>query len=125
MSDQRIAALEYARKNKKNFLNSLNEVLKIPSVSTDPAHLPDMQNAANWAASQLRDLGMQKVEIHPTARHPVVYAEWLGVKGAPTVLIYGHYDVQPADPLDLWQTGPFEPTVRGESLYARGASDMK
>ncbi|MBU4225947.1 MAG: dipeptidase [Chloroflexi bacterium] len=125
MSDQRIAALDYARKNKEHFLNSLNEVLKIPSVSTDPAHLPDMQNAANWVASQLRNLGMQKVEIYPTARHPVVYAEWLGVKGAPTVLIYGHYDVQPADPLGLWQTGPFEPSVRGESLYARGASDMK
>lgn len=125
MSDQRQAALEYARKNKEYFLNSLNEVLKIPSVSTAPAHLPDMQDAANWVASQLRNLGMQKVEIYPTARHPVVYAEWLGVKGAPTVLIYGHYDVQPADPLDQWQTGPFEPSVRGESLYARGASDMK
>lgn len=125
MSDQRKEALDYARKNKEHFLNSLNEVLKIPSVSTDPAHLPDMQNAANWVASQLRDLGMQKVKIYPTARHPVVYAEWPGVKGAPTVLIYGHYDVQPADPLDLWQTGPFEPTVRGESLHARGASDMK
>ncbi|MBU2610136.1 MAG: dipeptidase [Chloroflexi bacterium] len=125
MSDQRQAALDYARKNKEHFLNSLNEVLKIPSVSTDSAHLPDMQNAANWVASQLRDLGMQKVEIYPTARHPVVYAEWLGAQGAPTVLIYGHYDVQPADPLDLWQSGPFEPTVRGENLYARGASDMK
>jgi acetylornithine deacetylase/succinyl-diaminopimelate desuccinylase-like protein len=125
MSDQRTAALEYARKNKEQFLKSLNAILSIPSVSTDPAHLPDMQQAADWVAAQLRDLGMQKVEIFPTARHPLVYAEWLGAQGAPTVLIYGHYDVQPADPLDQWQTGPFEPTVRGESLYARGASDMK
>jgi acetylornithine deacetylase/succinyl-diaminopimelate desuccinylase-like protein len=125
MSDQRTVALEYARKNKEQFLKSLNAILSIPSVSTDPAHLPDMQQAADWVAAQLRDLGMQKVEIFPTARHPLVYAEWLGAQGAPTVLIYGHYDVQPADPLDQWQTGPFEPAVRGESLYARGASDMK
>jgi acetylornithine deacetylase/succinyl-diaminopimelate desuccinylase-like protein len=125
MPDQRIAALEYVRKNKEQSLKLLETFLSIPSISTEPANQPDMQRAAYWVAAQLSGLGMQNVEIFPTARHPVVYAEWLGAKGAPTVLIYGHYDVQPADPLDRWQTGPFEPTVRGESLYARGASDMK
>ena len=132
MPDQRIAALEYVRKNKEQSLKLLETFLSIPSISTEPANQPDMQRAAYWVAAQLSGLGMQNVEIFPTARHPVVYAEWLGAHprtagagGAPTVLIYGHYDVQPADPLDRWQTGPFEPTVRGESLYARGASDMK
>lgn len=125
MSDQRIAALEYVRQNKEQSLKLLETFLSIPSISTEPANQPDMQRAAYWVAAQLSGLGMQNVEIFPTARHPVVYAEWLGAKGTPTVLIYGHYDVQPADPLDRWQTGPFEPTVRGESLYARGASDMK
>ncbi|MCJ7585883.1 MAG: dipeptidase [Anaerolineales bacterium] len=132
MFDQRIAALEYVRQNKEQSLKLLETFLSIPSISTEPANQPDMQRAAYWVAAQLSGLGMQNVEIFPTARHPVVYAEWLGAHprtagagGAPTVLIYGHYDVQPADPLDRWQTGPFEPTVRGESLYARGASDMK
>ena len=125
MSDQRQAALEYACQNKERSLRSLEAFLRIPSVSTESARRPDVQRAAAWVAAQLTGLGMQNVEIYPTAQPPVVYAEWLRARGAPTVLIYGHYDVQPADPLDLWQTGPFAPTVRGESLYARGASDMK
>jgi len=125
MSDQRTEALENARKNKEQSLKLLETFLSIPSISTDLANQPDMQRAAYWVAAQLSGLGMQNVEIFPTTRHPVVYAEWLGAKGVPTVLVYGHYDVQPADPFDRWQTGPFEPTVRGENLYARGASDMK
>jgi|GEM_PF-2283107 len=132
MSDQRTAALEYARQNKGQSLKLLESFLRIPSVSTESGNQPDVQRAAKWVAAQLSGLGMQNVQIYPTARHPVVYAEWLGAhpqtagaRNAPTVLIYGHYDVQPADPLDLWQTGPFEPAVRGENLYARGASDMK
>jgi acetylornithine deacetylase/succinyl-diaminopimelate desuccinylase-like protein len=125
MADQREAALQYARKNKDKFLNSFKEVLSIPSVSTDPAHTADIRHAAEWVAAQLRGLGMQKVQIFPTARHPVVYGEWLGAAGAPTILIYGHYDVQPADPLNLWQTGPFDPVIRGDEIFARGASDMK
>jgi acetylornithine deacetylase/succinyl-diaminopimelate desuccinylase-like protein len=125
MSDQREHALEYVRKNRQAFLLALREILSIPSISTDPAHVEDIHRAAAWVADHLRALGMQRVEIFPTSRHPVVYAEWLGAPGAPTVLIYGHYDVQPVEPLDLWESGPFEPEERGEEIYARGASDMK
>ena len=125
MADQRETALQYARKNKERFLSAFKEILSIPSVSTDPLHSTDIRHAAEWSAAQLRGLGMQKVQIFPTAKHPIVYGAWLGASGAPTVLIYGHYDVQPADPLDLWKTGPFDPVVRGEDIYARGTSDMK
>lgn len=125
MDDQRQHALEYIRRKRDDFRLALREILSIPSISTDPAHAEDIRRAAAWVADSLRALGMQRVEIFPTARHPVVYAEWLGVPGAPTVLIYGHYDVQPAEPLDLWESGPFEPDERGEDIYARGASDMK
>ena len=118
-------ALTYAHENKEKFLNELKEVLRIPSVSTDSEHKDDMLRTAEWLTEQLRDLGMENIEIFPTAKHPVVYADWLHAKDAPTVLVYGHYDVQPADPLDLWETPPFEPTQRGDSLHARGSSDMK
>src|SRR3990172_6186251 len=107
-------------------LERLVEFLRIPSVSTSPERVPEMARAAAWVAAQLRDLGFPRVEVLPTARHPVVYGEQLGAgPGAPTVLFYGHYDVQPAEPLEKWTSGPFEPAVRGEALYARGASDMK
>ena len=125
MVDQRENAIHFARSNKENFLRTLEEILIIPSISTDKAHLPDIQRAAEWLAAQLNALGMQKVQLFPTSLSPIVYGELLGVPGAPTVLIYGHYDVQPVDPLILWQTGPFEPTVVAEDIYARGASDMK
>jgi len=125
MTDQLITALQYARQNREGFLGAYKEILSIPSVSTDPAHAGDIQRAAEWLRSQLLGLGMQKVQVFPTANHPIVYGEWLQAKGVPTVLIYGHYDVQPADPLDLWKTPPFEPTVIGEDIFARGASDMK
>ena len=122
---QRDLALEYAHKNRANFLGALKEIIMIPSVSNDPAHAPDIQHAAGWMAAQLRLLGMREVQVFPTARHPIVYGEWPEAKNAPTVLIYGHYDVQPADPLDQWHTGPFEPTVRGDAIFGRGTSDMK
>ncbi len=125
MVDQREAALQYARKNKKEFLNAFKEILRIPSISTDPERSADIQHAAEWIRAQLHELGMQNVQIFPTTKHPIVYGEWLGVKDAPVVLIYGHYDVQPVDPLDLWKTGPFDPVVRGDDICARGASDMK
>lgn len=125
MTNQRDAAIQYARDNKEKFLNEYKELLSIPSVSTDPGRDGDIRRASEWMAAQLRMLGMQKVEIFPTPKHPIVYGEWLGVPGAPTLLIYGHYDVQPVDPIDLWKTGPFEPTIRGDDIYARGASDMK
>ncbi len=118
-------ALDYAKQNREHFLNELIEVLKIPSISTDAEFNADVQRTAEWMANHLKALGMEHVEIMPTAGHPVVYGDYLKVPGAPTVLVYGHYDVQPADPLVLWQTGPFEPEVRGDLLYARGSSDMK
>ncbi len=119
-------ALEFASQNNERFLAELKEVLAIPSISTDPEHKADMQKAAEWMASQLRTIGMNNVQIMPTGGHPVVYGDWNGAgKSAPTVMIYGHYDVQPADPLELWHTPPFEATVRGENLYARGSADMK
>jgi acetylornithine deacetylase/succinyl-diaminopimelate desuccinylase-like protein len=125
MADQREKALHYASINKENFLKNYLEILAIPSISTEKSHLPDIQHAAEWLVAQLRVLGMQAVELFPTAHSPIVYGEWLKIPGALTVLIYGHYDVQPVDPLDLWKTDPFLPTVLGEDIFARGASDMK
>jgi acetylornithine deacetylase/succinyl-diaminopimelate desuccinylase-like protein len=119
-------ALEYAHQNHERFLTELKEVLTIPSISTDPAHKADVQRAAEWMAAQLRSIGMENVQVMPTGGHPVVYGEWLHAgKSAPTVIVYGHYDVQPPDPLELWTTPPFEPSVRGDELYARGSADMK
>lgn len=119
-------ALNYARTQRERFLEEFKEFLRIPSISTDEAHATDMQRAAEWVAERLCRIGFERVNIYPTARHPIVYAEWLKAgSDRPTALIYGHYDVQPVDPLDEWKTPPFEPTVQGENLYARGASDMK
>ena len=125
MADQRENALQYAHNMKENFLSAFKEILAIPSISTDKAHIPDINRAAEWLAEQLRNLGMHRVRLFPTTKYPIVYGEWLGVSSAPTVLIYGHYDVQPVDPLDLWKTDPFKPTVIGEDIFARGTSDMK
>ncbi len=119
-------ALRYVEQNRERFLEEYKEFLRIPSVSTDEAHRSDIRQAAAWVADQLRQIGMERVEIYSTPRHPIVYGEWLRAGDArPTVLIYGHYDVQPVDPLEEWQSPPFEPTIRGENIYARGASDMK
>src|SRR6266545_502530 len=125
MSELQIA-LDYANQNRERFLNELIEVLKIPSISTDAEFNKDVQRAAEWMANHLKQLGMENVEVMPTdGGHPVVYADYIKKPGAPTVLVYGHYDVQPADPLELWETGPFEPQVRGDLLFGRGSSDMK
>ena len=125
MSEHRQAALEYARQHKAEFLSVLKEFASIPSISTDPEAKGDMLRTADWVAARLKLLGMQNVAVMPTDGHPVVYGEWLGAPGKPVALVYGHYDVQPVDPLELWKTGPFEPTEVGENLFARGASDMK
>ncbi len=118
-------AIEFAKKNKDRYLSELKEFVAIPSISTLSEHKADIQRAAEWVARQMREMDLKNVEIMPTAGHPVVYGEWLQAPGKPTVLIYGHYDVQPVDPLNEWLSPPFEPTVRGDNLYARGASDMK
>src|ERR1700694_3957213 len=118
-------SIEYARTQSGRYLAELKEFVAIPSISTLAEHKADMQRAAEWVAHQLQSMGMQNVEILPTGGHPVVYGDGLHAAGQPTVLVYGHYDVQPADPLGEWLSPPFEPTVRGDNLYARGASDMK
>ena len=119
-------ALEYARANQDRFVAELKEFLSIPSISTQPEHKPDIERAAVWLRDRLLLAGFPKAEVMPTPGHPVVYAEWLAAgPEAPTILIYGHYDVQPPDPLELWDTPPFKPTIVGDDIFARGASDDK
>ncbi|MGH9556990.1 MAG: dipeptidase, partial [Terriglobales bacterium] len=118
-------AVNYARENQPRFLSELKDLLRIPSVSTLPEHAPDVRRAAEFVAAELKRIGMEHVEIIPTQGHPLVYADWLHAAGKPTAVCYGHYDVQPPDPLDEWLTPPFEPTERNQNLYARGAVDDK
>ena len=126
MTDPRQAALDYAHEHQTRFLDELTKFVAIPSISTGSDHGADVQKAASWLADQLRALGMDNVQIMPTGGHPVVYGESLKAgKNAPTVLIYGHYDVQPVDPLDLWTSEPFKAEVRGDDIFGRGTSDMK
>jgi acetylornithine deacetylase/succinyl-diaminopimelate desuccinylase-like protein len=106
-------------------LAELKRFVRFPSVSAQAAHAGDVRRCAEWLAARLKGIGMAGVKLVATPRHPIVYAEWQGAPGRPTVLIYGHYDVQPPDPLKEWTTPPFEPTVRGSWLYGRGATDDK
>src|SRR5215471_13313472 len=115
----------FVEKNRSRLLDELKELVRIPSISTAPEHLADVQRAAHFVADALGKAGMENVEIIPTAKHPLVYADWLHAAGKPTVLCYGHYDVQPADPLELWTSPPFEPTERDGNLYGRGTADDK
>src|SRR5499427_7612906 len=119
------SAVAYAQQNQQRFLGELKDLLRIPSVSTAPEHKDDVRRAADFVASDLRRIGMENVEVIPTKGHPLIYADWLHAPGKPTVLCYAHYDVQPAEPLNEWITPPFEPAVRGENLYGRGACDDK
>jgi acetylornithine deacetylase/succinyl-diaminopimelate desuccinylase-like protein len=115
----------YIESKREEHLNELKELLRIPSVSTKSEHKLDIEKAAHWVADKLRAAGMENVEIRPTKLHPLVYGESLHAPGKPTILFYGHYDVQPAEPLDLWTTPPFEPAVRDGNLYGRGTADDK
>lgn len=117
--------IQYIDENRDRYLNELKEFLKIPSISTDPEKKGDVEKAAAFVADQLKRAGMEKVDIFPTEGHSIVYGERREDETKPTVLVYGHYDVQPVDPIELWHTGPFEPTVRGGELFARGAADDK
>ncbi len=119
------AATAFVEKNKDRLLEELKDFLRIPSISTLPEHAGDIRRAAGFVADSLRAAGLENIEIIPTAKHPLVYADWLHAPGKPTVLCYGHYDVQPPDPLELWTSPPFEPTLRDGNLYARGSSDDK
>lgn len=116
---------QYIADNEGRFLEELKEFLRIPSISALPEHREDMVRCADYAVDQMRAIGMTRAEVLPTEGAPIAYGEWLGAPGKPTVLVYGHYDVQPVDPLDLWITPPFDPQVRGNELYARGAADDK
>ncbi len=116
---------QFIDQNRERFLQELKDFIRIPSISTLPENRPDIDRAAAFVADSLRSAGMEHVEMIPTAGHPLVYADWLHAPGKPTVLCYGHYDVQPADPLDLWLSPAFEPTERNGNLYARGAVDDK
>jgi acetylornithine deacetylase/succinyl-diaminopimelate desuccinylase-like protein len=117
--------LDYLAAHRDRTLAELIEFAAIPSVSTDPAHRDDIDRAAAWLAAQIAAAGPFDVQIIPTRGHPVVFAQWLGAAGKPTVLVYGHYDVQPPDPLEKWVSPPFAPAIRNGRLYARGVSDDK
>ncbi|HEX4170801.1 MAG TPA: dipeptidase [Bryobacteraceae bacterium] len=116
---------EVVAKSQDRYLEELLEFLRIPSISTLPEHKADVARAAKFVASSLERAGLEHVEIIATEKHPLVYADWLHASGKPTVLCYGHYDVQPPDPLELWQTPPFEPSLRDGNIYARGSCDDK
>ena len=115
----------YLTEHKERFLGELTEFLKIPSISSLPEHAPDVRRAAQWVKARLEAAGMEDVSIGETAGHPVVYGQWLHAPGHPTVMVYGHFDVQPVDPVDLWTSPPFEPVVKDGRIYARGAADNK
>jgi acetylornithine deacetylase/succinyl-diaminopimelate desuccinylase-like protein len=120
------SAFVYLEENYDRFQTELIELLRIPSISHDPAYKQEMDKAADWLAEKLRSIDMDHVEILPTPGHSVVYSECLNAGvSAPTMLIYGHYDVQSPEPVEDWKSQPFEPSIRNENLYARGASDMK
>jgi acetylornithine deacetylase/succinyl-diaminopimelate desuccinylase-like protein len=117
--------LKYAQAHRERFVNELKDFIRFPSVSAQPQHFDALKKCAAWLAGHLQRIGMERVRVLPTRGHPIVYAAWQRAFGRPTVLVYGHYDVLPADPLREWRTPPFEPAVRGHDLYGRGACDDK
>jgi len=117
--------VDYINVNRDRYVDELKQYLAIPSISALPEHAGDTRRAAEWTADALRNAGMQNVSLMETPGNPVVYGDWLGAPGKPTILFYGHYDVQPVDPVNLWTSPPFEATVRDGEIYARGAADDK
>ncbi|MEW6004304.1 MAG: dipeptidase [Stygiobacter sp.] len=117
--------LNYIKNNFSNYLEELKDYLKIKSISTLDEHKDDMQNCAKFVASKFESAGLENIKIFQTEKHPIVYADWLHQPNKPTVLIYGHYDVQPVDPIELWKSNPFEPVIINKKIYARGANDNK
>ena len=117
--------INYIKENENNYIGELKDFLRIPSISTLSENKGDIKKAAEFVSEKLQAAGMSRVEIYKTEGHPIVYGEWLGAPGKPTVLIYGHYDVQPVDPLDLWDSPPFEPVIKDGKIFARGATDDK
>ena len=123
--DHDVALEAYLDATHEARLESYKAFLRIPSISGIPAHAPDCRDAAEWLANAMSEAGLEHVEVAETTGHPVVYADWLHAEGAPTVIVYGHYDVQPVDPLELWTSPPFEPVVVGDRMLARGSADDK
>jgi acetylornithine deacetylase/succinyl-diaminopimelate desuccinylase-like protein len=117
--------IDFINTNRDRYVGELKDYLAIPSISALPQHQADVRRCAEWTAEELRRIGLQNVKLVETPGHPVVYGDWLGAAGAPTMLFYGHYDVQPVDPVDLWESPPFEATVRDGEIYARGSADDK
>jgi acetylornithine deacetylase/succinyl-diaminopimelate desuccinylase-like protein len=117
--------IDFINVNRERYLEELKAFLAIPSISALPQHADDVKRCANWCADEMRRIGMENVKLVDTPGNPVVYGDWLGAAGAPTMLFYGHYDVQPVDPLELWESPPFEATVRDGEIYARGSADDK
>src|SRR4028119_1497277 len=116
---------DYQEKNKDRFLEEMLELLRIPSVSAKSEHKEDMKRCADAVRQRLMDAGADRAEVMQTTGHPVVYGEKLIDPSKPTVLVYGHYDVQPPDPLELWNSGPFDPVIKDDKIYARGSADDK
>lgn len=119
------AVSHYLNQTREEGLEQLLELLRIPSVSTTPEHAGDVAACAAWVADLMRTIGIPEVRLVETPKHPLVFGKWHAAPGKPTILVYGHYDVQPVDPLNEWESAPFEPTIRGDQIYARGAADMK
>ncbi len=117
--------IDFINVNRERYLDELKAFLAIPSISALPQHAGDVKRCADWCADEMRRIGLQNVRLVDTPGNPVVYGDWLGAPGAPTLLFYGHYDVQPVDPLELWESPPFEATVRDGEIYARGSADDK
>jgi len=115
----------YIKNNKQNYIEELKEFLRIPSISTLAENKDDVARCAQFVSDNLKKIGLSRVEIFKTEGHPLIYGEWLGAPGKPTILIYGHYDVQPVDPVELWNSPPFEPTLKNGKIFARGATDDK
>lgn len=120
-----LPVIDFIHTNRDRYVSELKEYLAIPSVSALPQHAPDIRRCAEWTADEMRRVGLENVRLVETPGNPVVYGEWLHAPGAPTILFYGHYDVQPVDPVDLWESPPFDATVRDGEIYARGAADDK
>jgi len=117
--------IDFIRLQKRDYVEELKTLLAIPSISGQPEYAPEVKRCADWCAAEMKRIGLQNVRLIDTPGNPVVYGDWLNAAGAPTILCYGHYDVQPVDPVELWTSPPFEPTIRDGEIYARGAADDK